>query len=89
VLSEVADGTAGLVDHWAFARPVEGVRDVAEYAGLTRVDELPSPSAPLGRALPRGERHPGATLPAEDAAAVRRDWDAVVPEAGNALVFRD
>jgi hypothetical protein len=32
---------------------------------------------------------PGATLPAEDAAAVRRDWDEVVTEAGNALVFRD
>ena len=43
VLGEVADGAAGLVDHRAFAQPVEGVRDLAEYAGLTRVEELLSP----------------------------------------------
>ena len=44
VLGEVADGAAGLVDHRAFAQPVEGVRDLAEYAGLTRVEELLSPA---------------------------------------------
>ena len=48
VLGEVADGAAGLVDHRAFAQPVEGVRDLAEYAGLTRVEELLSPSLAAG-----------------------------------------
>ena len=62
VLSEVADGAAGLVDHRAFAQPVEGARDLAEYAGLPRVEELLAPSSPLGRAVARGEREPGATL---------------------------
>ncbi len=68
VLGEVADGAAGLVDHRAFVQPVEGVRDLAEYAGLTRVDELLCPAAPLGRAVARAEREPDATLRAEDAA---------------------
>jgi len=89
VLSEVADGAAGLVDHRAFAQPIEGVRDIAEYAGLKRVDELLSPSAPLGRAVARGERDPGATLPAEDATAIKRDWDEVVTAVTGALVWRD
>jgi hypothetical protein len=89
VLSEVADGAAGLVDHRAFAQPVEGVRDIAEYAGLKRVDELLAPSAPLGRAVARGERDPGATLPAEEAAAIKRDWDEVVGAVTGALVWRD
>ena len=89
VLSEVADGAAGLVVHRAFAQPIEGVRDIAEYAGLKRVDELLSPSAPLGRAVARGERDPGATLPAEDAAAIKRDWDDVVTAVTGALVWRD
>ena len=88
VLAEVADGAAGLVDHRAFAQPVEGVRDVAEYAGLTRVDELLAPSAPLGRAVAIGEREPGAPLPADDAAALRTAWDEVVTQVGSALVFR-
>ena len=48
VLGEVADGAAGLVDHRAFAQPVEGVRDLAEYAGLTRVEELLSPAVAAG-----------------------------------------
>ena len=68
---------------------MEGVRDVAEYAGLARVDELLTPPAPLGRALARADRDPQATLRAEDAAALREDWDEVVREIGGALVFRD
>lgn len=88
VLAEVADGAAGLVDHRAFAQPVEGVRDVAEYAGLTRVDELLAPTEPLGRAVARAEREPEATLRAEDAAPLRAAWDEVVAQVSGALVFR-
>jgi hypothetical protein len=89
VLSEVADGAAGLVDHRAFVQPVEGVRDLAEYAGLTRVEELLSPTSPLGRAVARAEDEPGATLRAEDAAELRPQWDEVVTLVSGALVFRD
>jgi hypothetical protein len=89
VLAEVADGAAGLVDHRAFAQPVEGVRDLAEYAGLSRVEELLSPASALGRAVARGEREPGATLRQEDAAELRPLWDEVVRLVGGALVFRD
>ena len=89
VLGEVADGAAGLVDHRAFAQPVEGVRDLAEYAGLTRVEELLAPSSPLGREIARGEREPDATLRAEDAAELRPQWDEVVTLVSGALVFRD
>jgi hypothetical protein len=89
VLAEVADGAAGLVEHQALLQPVEGVRDVAEYAGLGRVEELLVPPSPLGRALARADREPTATLRAEDAAALRADWDDVVREVGGALVFRD
>ncbi len=89
VLAEVADGAAGLVDHGIFVQPLEGVRDIAEYAKLPRVDELLAPSAPLGRAAARGERDPEAALRAEDAAALRADWDEVVREISSALVFRD
>jgi hypothetical protein len=89
VLSEVADGAAGLMDHRAFAQPIEGVRDFAEYAGLPRVDELLMPSSPLGKAAARGEHEPGATLEAQDAAVLRPLWDEVVREVGGALVFRD
>ncbi|SOD93883.1 hypothetical protein [Blastococcus haudaquaticus] len=89
VLAEVADGAAGLVDHQAFAQPVEGVRDLAEYAGLTRVDELLSPTAALGTAVARGEADPHAVLRAEDAATLRPEWDEVVTQVSGALVFRD
>ncbi|TFV64219.1 UNVERIFIED_ORG: hypothetical protein E4P37_13305 [Bacillus sp. AZ43] len=89
VLGEVADGAAGLVGHSAFAQPVEGVRDLAEYAGLTRVDELLAPSSALGRAVARGETDPQAPLRQEDAAELRRQWDEVVTQIGTALVFRD
>jgi hypothetical protein len=89
VLAEVAGGAAGLVDHRAFAQPVEGVRDVAEYAGLARVEELLSPSAPLGRAVARGERDPDAELRAEDAGVLRGAWDEVVAQVSSAVVFRD
>lgn len=89
VLGEVADGATGLVGHEALAQPVEGARDLAEYAGLPRVEELLAPSAPLGQALARGEREPGATLRQEDAAAVRPAWDEVVTVISGKLVFRD
>jgi hypothetical protein len=89
VLAEVADGAAGLVDHRALVQPVEGVRDIAEYAGLTRVEELLRPSEPLGRAVARAEREPEAVLRAEDAAELRRPWDEVVTQVGGALTFRD
>jgi hypothetical protein len=89
VLQEVADGAGGLVDHRAFAQPIEGVRDFAEYAGLRRVDELLSPAEPLGRAVARAEREPAATLEAQDAAVLRPQWDEVVTLVGRTLVFRD
>ena len=89
VLREVADGAAGLVDQRAFAQPVEGVRDLAEYAGLTRVEELLAPTSPLGRAVARAEGDPRATLRAEDAAVLRPLWDEVVTVVSGALVFRD
>jgi hypothetical protein len=89
VLTEVADGAAGLVDHRAFAQPVEGVRDLAEYAGLTRVEELLSPASALGRAVARGETDPQAPLRQEDAGELRREWDEVVTQVSGALVFRD
>jgi hypothetical protein len=89
VLAEVADGAAGLVDHRAFAQPVEGVRDIAEYAQLGTVEQLLAPSAPLGRAVARGEREPDATLRAEDAAVLRPAWDEVVTLVSGALTFRD
>ncbi|TFV87825.1 hypothetical protein [Blastococcus sp. CT_GayMR16] len=89
VLGEVADGAAGLVDNRAFAQPVEGVRDLAEYAGLRRVEELLSPTAPLGREIARAETEPDATLRAEDAAELRPQWDEVVRLVSGALVFRD
>jgi hypothetical protein len=89
VLGEVADGAAGLVHHSAFAQPVEGVRDLAEYAGLTRVGELLSPSSPLGTEVARAENEPGATLRAEDAAQLRPQWDELVTLVSGALVFRD
>jgi hypothetical protein len=89
VLGEVADGAAGLVHHSAFAQPVEGVRDLAEYAKLARVEQLLAPSSPLGREITRGERESGATLLAQDAAALRPLWDELVREVSGALVFRD
>ena len=89
VLTEVADGAAGLVDHRAFAQPVEGARDLAEHAGLARVDELLAPASPLGRAAARGETEPRAVLRAEDAAELRPLWDEVVTLVSGKLVFRD
>ncbi|RBY91707.1 hypothetical protein DQ244_10470 [Blastococcus sp. TBT05-19] len=88
VLGEVADGAPGLVTHQALAQPVEGVRDLAEYAGLTRVDELLAPTAPLGRAVGRADREPGATLTQADAATLRPVWDEAVAAISGALVFR-
>ncbi|HEY0125846.1 MAG TPA: hypothetical protein VGB58_01770 [Blastococcus sp.] len=88
VLSEVADGAAGLVGHQAFAQPVEGARDLAEYAGLTRVDELLAPSSALGRTVARGESDPSAPLRQEDAGELRGQWEEVVTQISGALVFR-
>lgn len=89
VLAEVSDGATGLVSHAALAQPVEGARDLAEYARLPRVEELLAPSAPLGRAVARGEREPDAILRQEDAAAVRPAWDEVVTVISGKIVFRD
>ncbi|MGY1821542.1 hypothetical protein [Geodermatophilus sp. SYSU D00079] len=89
VMAEVADGAAGLVLHRALSQPVEGVQDVAEYAGLTRVEVLLQPTEPLGRAVARAEREPDAALRAEDAAVLRPAWDEVVTQVSGALVFRD
>jgi len=87
-LAEVADGAAGLVPLGSLAQPVEGVRDLAEYAGLTRVEELLAPTAPLGRAVLRADQEPDATLTAADAAGLRPAWDEVVESVSGALVFR-
>ncbi|GAB3365019.1 hypothetical protein [Modestobacter lapidis] len=89
VLGEVADGAGGLVQHRSLLQPVEGARDLAEYAGLTRVEGLLAPGAPLGQAVTRAEAEPTASLRAEDAAVLVGAWDEVVTEVGTALVFRD
>jgi hypothetical protein len=77
------------MNHRAFAQPIEGARDFAEYARLSRVEALLSPTSPLGRAAARGEREPDATLEAQDAAALRPLWDEVVTQVSGTLVFRD
>ncbi|WP_040338467.1 hypothetical protein [Candidatus Blastococcus massiliensis] len=89
VLGEVADGAAGLVSYAALEQPVEGVRDLAEYARLPRVEELLSPTEPLGRAVAVGEQRPDTALRQEDAAAVRPAWDEIVGLISGKLVFRD
>jgi hypothetical protein len=89
VLAEVADGAAGLVDHSVLVQPLEGVRDLAEYARLERVDALLAPGTPLGQAAARAEATPGAALRAEDAAVLTGPWDELVREISTALVFRD
>jgi hypothetical protein len=89
VLGEVADGAAGLVTHQALVQPVEGVRDIAEYAKLTKVDDLLAPSSALGRAIAIADRDPDRPLRAEDAAELKREWDEVVTAVSGALVFRD
>jgi hypothetical protein len=88
VLAEVADGGAALVSHAALTQPVEGVRDVAEYAKLKRVDELLSPTTALGRAAAQAERTPDLPLRVEEAGALVREWNEVVTAVGTALVFR-
>jgi hypothetical protein len=89
VLGEVADGAAGLVTHSALTQPVEGVRDIAEYAGLSKIDDLLSPTSALGRAVAVADRDPDRPLRAEDAAELKREWDEVVTAISGALVFRD
>jgi hypothetical protein len=89
ILGEVADGGAALVALSALSQPVEGVRDVAEYAKLGRVDELLSPTTALGRAVAQAERTPDTPLRVEEAGELKREWDDVVTAVGTALVFRD
>jgi hypothetical protein len=89
VLGEVADGAAGLVAHSALSQPVEGVRDVAEYASLSRVDALLSPTTALGRAVAQAERTPDLPLRADDAGELKQEWDDVVTAVGTSLVFRE
>jgi hypothetical protein len=89
VLGQVADGAGGLVQYRVLAQPVEGARDIAEHAGLTRVEQLLAADQPLGRAVARGEREPDATLSAEDAAVLRPLWDEVVTAVSGALTFRE
>jgi hypothetical protein len=88
VLAEVAAGAGGLVEHRALLQPVEGVLDLAEYAGLPRVQQQLTITAPLGRAVARGETDPRAPLAAEEAPALAAAWDQVVTDVGTALVFR-
>ncbi len=89
VLTEVVDGATGLVAHRVLAQPVEGVRDLAEYARLTRVEQLLSPGTALARAVVRSEREPDLPLDVAEAAAVHTEWDEVVTAVSGALVFRD
>ena len=88
VLAEVAEGGAALVAHAALTQPVEGVRDIAEYAGLKRVDELLGSTTALGRAVAQAERTPDLPLRVEEAGELAREWDEVVTAVGTALVFR-
>ncbi|WP_299952330.1 hypothetical protein [uncultured Modestobacter sp.] len=88
VLAEVARGAGGLATHQALVQPAEGVLDLAEYAGLPRVQQLLGPGAVLGRAVARGESEPTAPLAAEEAPALAAAWDDVVEDVGTALVFR-
>jgi hypothetical protein len=89
VLTEVVDGATGLVAHRVLAQPVDGVRDIAEYAELSRVEQLFSPGSALARAVVRAEREPDLPLEAAEAAALRTEWDEVVAAVSGALVFRD
>jgi hypothetical protein len=89
VLTEVVDGATGFVAHRVLAQPVEGVRDVAEYASLTRVEQLLAPGTALARAVARSEREPDQPLESADAAVLRTEWDEVVTAVSGALVFRD
>ncbi|WP_369131115.1 hypothetical protein [Modestobacter roseus] len=89
VLREVVGGAGGLVQHEALEQPVEGVRDVAEYAGLARVEQLLTGDTPLGRAVARSESDPSAPLPASDAAVLASTWDEVVTEVSGVLRFRE
>jgi hypothetical protein len=89
VLTEIAAGAGGLVEHRALLQPVEGVLDLTEYAGLPRVQQLLTPGAPLGRAVARAESDPRAPLAAEEAPALAAAWAQVVEDIGTALVFRN
>ena len=90
MLEEVADGAAGLVDHRAFAQPIEGVRDLAEHAGLARVEELLAPTSPLGRAAARArERAATPSCAPRTPPCCGPLWDEVVTLVSGKLVFRD
>jgi len=88
LLDEVARGAGGLVTHQALVQPVEGALDLAEYAGLARVQQLLGERAPLGRAVARGESEPTAPLAAEEAPPLAAAWADVVDDIGTCLVFR-
>ena len=90
VLTEVADGAAGLVDHRAFAQPIEGVRDLAEYAGLRagRGAAVPGVAAgPGGR--PRRARAGRRPARPRTPPCCGPLWDEVVTQVSGTLVFRD
>ncbi|KGH46857.1 hypothetical protein IN07_09875 [Modestobacter caceresii] len=88
VLAEVAGGAGGLVTHQALAQPAEGALDLAEYAGLPRVQQQFGPGAALGQAVARSETEPTAPLSGEDAAVLAAAWSDVLADIGTALVFR-
>jgi hypothetical protein len=88
VLAEVAAGAGGLVGHAALVQPAEGALDLAEYAGLTRVQQLLGAGSPLGRAVARGESEPTAPLSAEESPALAAAWDDVTADVATALHFR-
>ena len=90
MLKEVADGAAGLVDHRAFAQPIEGVRDLAEHAGLRAGRRAAVPDVrPWAARSPARRPSRDAVLRAEDAAVLRPLWDEVVTLVSGKLVFRD
>ena len=88
VLAEVAAGAGGLVTHAVLVQPAEGALDLAEYAGLPRVQQQLAAGSPLGRAVARGESEPTAPLSAEEAPSLAAAWDDVVADVVTALAFR-
>ncbi|MCZ2829798.1 hypothetical protein O2W14_13225 [Modestobacter sp. VKM Ac-2986] len=88
VLAEVASGAGGLVTHAVLVQPAEGALDLAEYAGLPRVQQLLSAGSPLGRAVARGDAEPTAPLSAEETPALAAAWDDVVADVATTLVSR-
>ena len=88
VLAGVAGSTGALVPQRVLLQPVDGARDVAEYAALTRVEELLGSTQPLGRAADRADAEPDAPLHPADAAALAAAWTEVVTAVAGAVVVR-